>query len=195
MRIIFRTQDVNTTGFNTEKADRARKKGDLVEILDDGVYAGHNVEPTSPTWEGLHVVVNVPDITRSEAVQYKKRWHPKIAYDVIASNARGYRIRAYVTNPGLSGLGNLTKEKIEHLITEHGGRVISFATNEVTFDIPIDTADDLKEIAKDYIQSRTLKRSQFHITAAEINNILSNGGEVTISRTTLLNKLKDKLND
>ena len=193
MRLIFILRDVNTTGFDQEKADRMYKKGDLIEILNDGQFAGKKVEPNSPEYDGTFVIVNVPDITREQASAYRKKWKIKLDYEILVSNAQGFRIRAFVTNPGVSGLGNLTKEKIQNVLDRYGGVVKSFAPNEVIFDVSNEDAPDLKMFVKEWVESQTLRKSQFYINESEIDTIIASGGEVTITKATLLTKIRNKL--
>ena len=268
MRLIFRTQDVNTTGFDVEKSARARTKGDLVEVLDDGKYAGTNVEPSSPSWEGIHVIVNVPEITKEEARAYNNALKHLIAWEVVASTDEGWRLRVWDNNPGT--LTNITREQVEDFITRFNGVVQSFSAGSVVFDIGVygaatsngfwlrdvspitfsevthnaagykiqailpsawtDTPEkrqqvqlrltsqnctifsfdipsstvvfdiprdeaikEFKEQIRDHLENRIIRRSHFYITPTEIDTIIANGGEVTITKATLLANIKNKL--
>lgn len=135
MRLIFRAQNVNTSGFDAEKSSRARAIGDLVEMLEGGQYAGKKVEPSSPEWEGIHVIVNVSGITQPEAIAYKKQLRHSIDWTVLNSTDEGWRLRVWDIHSGV--VANISENQIENFILKFNGVVQSFGTNDVTFDIGV----------------------------------------------------------
>ncbi len=135
MRLIFRAQDVDTTGFDAKKSSRARTTGDLIEILEDGQFAGKKVEPSSSDWEGIHVIVNVPDISLADATIYRKQLRHFIDWIVVSSNDEGWRLRVRDVHSGT--ITNISKNQVEEFILKFNGVIQSFATNEVIFDIGV----------------------------------------------------------
>jgi hypothetical protein len=271
MRLIFRKYDVADIGQNNPLA--RTRKGDLIDILETGRYAGKQVEPTSPDYEDIYIIMNVPDLnmTRSEAIStYCKLWKHEIEWEIVDQNDEGWRLRIF-DNSG-SATAYISKTSIENFVGNWNCEIQAFAENSVTLDIPVfgiatskafwrrdisavvwerltfnsdgtriratlpgawtNTAekqqkiqdmieaqdgvivnvnipnsqitfdiaratagDEFKEQVRDTFENIILRKRRFRIDDSEIDSIVSNGNEVTITKAQLLAKLKDKVLD
>jgi hypothetical protein len=114
------------------KQDRnVHLKGDIVEIRATGTpFAG--LEPQS------FVMVEVEDTPMTNFRNFNREWAREIAFDVVASDPEqdGYRLKMYSTT-ATATKGQITKDEVQTFIENWGGSVVSFAANEVRFDITI----------------------------------------------------------
>jgi hypothetical protein len=165
----------------------AFKKGDIVEIFNDSITPGGKMMPPKFVW------VICPEITYEEAQEKMKKWVKDVDYEVVASNAQGWRVRIWATTP--DGTANtLTKEEVEEFfVDENGCTIHSWGPNEVTVDIPIEKdLADLKLKFKKMMQDKTYQIRRYYFEESDVDWALSNGGIVTITRSQFISKVKDK---
>jgi hypothetical protein len=102
-----------------------------------------------------------------------------------------------------SGVGRIQVEvpsgvlpnDIIHKVTERGGTIVSSEHPTYVFDI--ERSDVLTRFRAD-VKSKleqTYCRRQYYFTEAQVDTVISAGGSITLTKTQLLNALKNKLNN
>jgi len=112
------------------------KKGYIV-IARDVPHSGWGNEEKFSA--GNFVTVLISNATADELNSYIDSWKLEIDYILIGSDLTidGHRYKIFSTNPGTSGLANITKTKAEKYLNNWNVDVFSFDVNEVVFDIKI----------------------------------------------------------
>ena len=151
-------------------------KGDIVEIRASGTPFGGR-EPES------YVMVEVPDVPMTDFEHHNMSWEREIEFEVVGSDPAidGFRLRLFsITNNG--ALGAIAREDVEAFITSWGGSLVSYAANEVIFDLTIygaltsgafweipNMADSIVFTEVSYDQANGVHRIQADYTARDNN--------------------------
>lgn len=88
---------------------------------------------------GNFVHVKIKDATWEELKDYAETWNINIEYTKLGEDLSidGHRFKVYTTNPGVSGKGNLTRNKIENYLNKWNVTIHSIDINEVVIDLTI----------------------------------------------------------
>jgi hypothetical protein len=88
---------------------------------------------------GNFVHIKVTDATWEELKDYAEHWRLFIDYELVGSNLEidGHRFRIFSTNGGVSGYGNITRERIERYLNRWNAEIFSVASNEIVIDVTI----------------------------------------------------------
>lgn len=135
--ILIHRNKNNYSHTDTEKDKRAVYKKGYIVIGKTLPHSGWgNQEQFSA---GNFVTVRVTDATWEELTEYAESWRMFIDYTKIGEDLSidGHRFRVFSTNPGISGKGNLTREKIENYLDKWNANIFSISTNEVVIDVTI----------------------------------------------------------
>jgi len=186
--IIVKAQDtVNSDPVKDRKG--CGKKGDI---------AGFKMLPHSG-WgnkEGLprFVVVRCNDnVSEAQLKNYRRPWLRTVGYEVVTQDAFAWSIRVYGENVSVSGENILTREQIENYLNQYGGFVTSASTNEVIFTLPKTT--DIEQFKKNVTEKiiDVYKKRRFYFDPDDVDTAIAAGGFIELTKTQLLNKIKDKL--
>jgi hypothetical protein len=85
--------------------------------------------------------------------------------------------------------------KVESKVELAGGTVVSSSSGKIRFTINRSTAiqalkEDLKRLGQ-----KVAYRRQYYFDPADVDTVIANGGIMTLNKTQLLNKIKNKVND
>jgi hypothetical protein len=141
------------------------------------------------------VVVRITDATKEQVDNYLKSWERILDYEVLQSTPQGFRLKVFCTNPGNSGLGNITKEMVESYIEKYGGKIKEFTINSVTFDISKENAEELKISLQNDLKNKIIYARQFYIDPAIVDTIIAQGGYIEVTRTQFLNYVHNRLDE
>jgi hypothetical protein len=129
--LVFNRTNTNADPVKDERG--CYKRGDIVNVSSDDFYSTYGGGYSLPDF----VIFKVPGLSLSAAEAHKESWNFDIDYAIVQTNPAqdGARIRVFAVAPG-SARG-LTRPQVEGFINSWGGSVVSVATNEVRFDITI----------------------------------------------------------
>jgi len=135
--ILIHRNKNNYSHSNIEKDKRAVYKKGYIVMGKTLPHSGWgNQEQFSA---GNFVILRITDAIWEEVRSYADHWRMLIDYTKIGEDlvVDGHRFRVYTTNPGVSGYGNLTLQKIENYLDDWNAIVFSNTTNEVVIDCVI----------------------------------------------------------
>jgi len=90
------------------------------------------------------------------------------------------------------------RQKIQSRIENHGCTIANFDIlgSRVTFDLPRSVAQkEFREQVRDDLENRILRRTRFRIDESEVDWVIAQGNEATITKAQFLARIKDKVND
>ena len=164
-------------------AEAGYKKGDIVEVFPDGRL---QPQPTNVPF----VLIRVPGMAVNTALH--GMWQLYLDYTVVASNALGKRIKVFSKVARSSdNLGGITKAKIQTFLDNHNATVVSFAPNEVVFDIANGDIQALKDDLRS-IEGKFVRRRLYRVPNAAVDAALANGGVMTYTEAQVLTYLQRK---
>lgn len=135
--ILIHRNKNNYSHADTEKDRRGVYKKGYIVI---GKTLPHSGWGNAEKFEGGNFVhIKVTDATWEELKDYADSWKMNIDYELVGSNLSidGHRFRIFSTNSGLSGYGNLTRNKIEKYLDNWNASIFSINTNAVVIDVTI----------------------------------------------------------
>jgi hypothetical protein len=98
----------------------------------------------------------------------------------------------YKNDPVLS---TMPKENIEEAIIQRGGVIIAHPTNKVRFEVTrADVFDEFKFDVKERLDPQYSQR-QFKIPSAYVQQALSNGGTLSVTKTQFATYVRNRLDD
>ena len=92
-------------------------------------------------------------------------------------------------------VSNIPENAVLFTIKKRGGTLISHTGNEYKFSIERSAIFELFKADVKHRTERTFCVRKFYISEADVNTVISAGGTVTLTKTQLLNKLKNKLTE
>lgn len=122
---------VSASHPDPEQDRMSYKKGDVVEVRDDGAVYGRKEGPP------LFVIVKCPGVAKAQAIHYMKSWEKRLDYKVLSANKTTgvYQLRVFADEVSASGLNAITREMVEAYLTKWGATVNSIAANSVIFTV------------------------------------------------------------
>lgn len=141
---------------------------------------------------GKSVSLQILDASADDIKDYiHSSWELEIDYDLIGSNISvdGHRFKIFSTNPGVSGYGNLTIEKIENYLHSWNVDIFSHRKNEIVIDIIIDKVlrssgfwdmENLKNLSIEEIDYE--QNTGIHQYSLDYSNFLSDKNRVKVGK-------------
>lgn len=171
------------------KNNGAYEKGDIICVKESHATWGAKEGPPD------FVRVNCADATLAEARHFLNSWEEILDYEVVASNAQGWRVRLFFDRSLVSASGKvkLTRERVEnYLQNNYGISIHSVEDNGIVIDVP-NTVDvpTLKADLKDKIEHQ-YKARRYYFSPTHVDAALSIGGIVNQTKAQLLNKVLDR---
>ncbi len=183
------------------------KKGDVVGISIEGKQC--SVDPS-----GAFIGLIISDATREEVHHYIHDWQIDFEHTLISENASGWRYKIKV-DPVYISASNIGKAELKTGMQNHitsaeywaGSSVFSFTTSSMTVDIPkngtyqttkgLSDVDYLKLLKADFrdIFKVRLNASRYHFSDADVDQVIADGGSITLTKAQTLNKVIDKLGE
>jgi hypothetical protein len=153
------------------------RKGDIVEVRETGAPRGGA--------EGLpdFVWVTISNANKSQTIAYMDDWERVIDFNTLLANPPYYEVRISYTPTSTSGFDAITKEQVKRWLKKQDSDILGHGANyvDVAFTVPDNlTVADLKQWA--IVKLRKVKRRQWCFPASEVDSIISQGGEVTMSK-------------
>jgi len=147
-----------------------------------------------PNW----VILHLTDASKTQVEHFLKEWHKYFAYQILAENELGYRIKVTVDADFISASGTnreLRADLKDHLVTVWGASIFSYDANEAVVDIPkpvslLAVQADIYDIFSERVDTRF-----YYFSEPDVDLALSQGGYIEMTRQQALNRIKSKLDD
>jgi len=147
-----------------------------------------------PNW----VILRLTDASKAQVEHFLNEWKKQFAYQILAENELGYRIKVTVDPDFISVSGankELRADLKDHIVTNYGASIVSYDGNEAVVDIPkpvslLAVQADIYDIFSERVDTR-----MYYFSEADVDLALSKGGYIEMSRQQALNRIKSKLDD
>ena len=103
------------------------------------------VQPDGHTWGNCevppeYVIIKLPGVSPDAVIEHTRPWTTRLSFDILdsvpATDTHTIKVSAVDFNPG-SGVGKITRAKVESFLTGWGATDISASDNAVTFTVSI----------------------------------------------------------
>ncbi len=168
------------------------QKGEPLVIRDESHVWGTGEVPPN------FVIVRITDATVEQARHYLERWNKTFEFDILQDEPTGYRIRVKV-DPALVSAGGdnntLRADLKDFIVDEYGASIVSHSTTEAVLDVPkpINLADakyDLYDRFGDIFRKR-----RYYFTEADVDTAIANGGIIELTKSQVLARIKNRLDE
>lgn len=186
MKALFRAVD-NEHADATTSERQCYKKGDFVVVVEDAQTWGAKECPPN------FVTVSCPEVTVAQAQQYLEGWDLNPAYEILASNEQGWRVRITSELPGALNEAGIPIATVRSWLEGQGCQFVSSTSDCIVVDVP-NTAD-LEEIKEklNNVVGRPHRRKRWCVSTAAIDWALTQGGvDVPVTKAQLQTYLTDK---
>ena len=163
------------------------------------------------TWGKAHhppnyVFLRITDAPASQVEHFMKRWHKKFAYDIIAENDQGYRIRVKV-DPALVSASNINRDvrvEMKTYIQRTFGAVIhSYEDFEAVVDVPKPIMQNGREVTLAELKAdihdkfaEVFDKRHFYFSSSDVDYALTQpDGRVERTKAQVLSMIKNKLDE
>ena len=158
------------------------------------------IKDSPATWgskEGLPQFVRliISDATKSAVEHFLNQWPIKFKHEIQAENAQGYRINITVDPDHVNISGDnrdQIKETMQDFLEDIGAVNITRTVQSVTFDLA--KPADLPQLKEDFadVFDEIFSQRRYYFTSADVDTAISNGGETTLTKAQVLNRVVDR---
>lgn len=147
-----------------------------------------------PNW----IVLRLNDASKAQVEHFLDSWYKYFAYEILAENEQGYRVKVTVDPTLISASGanrQIRSEMKDHIIREWDASVVSYDDNQAIVDIPkpvdlLALKADIYDIFSERIDTR------FHyFSEADVDLALAQAGYIEMTKQQAFNRIKSKLDE
>jgi len=182
------------------------KKGDIVAVAIEGKQC--SIDPS-----GALIGLTISDATREQVHHYIHDWKVDFLHTLNSQNAFGWQYIIEV-DPIYISASDIGKAELKDKMQDHvnggsqyweGCQAVGFTSNSMTVNIPkdgpyqtahgLDNIDFLKLLKSDFsdIFRTRLNVRRYHFSEADVDQVIADGGAITLTRAQALNRIIDRL--
>jgi hypothetical protein len=156
------------------------------------------------TWgnkEGLpnYVHLTISDVSKEKVEDFLRAWDIEFSHTILNENEQGYRIKVEVDPAWISasdvGKHQMHAKMQDFVIDRYNGQIVSIDSAQMTADIPKPV--DLQQLKKDFadVFNKVLNARRYYFSETDMDNAVSQGGHITLTKQQALDRVIDKLTE